>query len=53
MYDRGKAVNFATAFEIDEVIDPKDTRHWIISGLKSTPKPIPRTGKKRPFIDTW
>ena len=53
MYDRGKAVNFATAFEIDEVIDPKDTRHWIISGLKSTPKPISRAGKKRPFIDTW
>lgn len=53
MYDRGKAVNFATAFEIDEVIDPKDTRHWIISGLKSTPKPTPRAGKKRPFIDTW
>ncbi len=53
MYDRGKAVNYATAFELDEVIDPKDTRHWISSGLKSTPKPIPREGKKRPFIDTW
>jgi len=53
MYNRGKAVNYATAFEIDEVIDPKDTRHWISSGLKSTPKPIPREGKKRPFIDTW
>ncbi|MCH8257669.1 MAG: carbamoyl-phosphate synthase large subunit, partial [Proteobacteria bacterium] len=53
MYDRGKAVNFATAFEIDEVIDPKDSRHWIMSGLKSVPKPVPREGKKRPFIDTW
>ncbi|MEK9749844.1 MAG: carboxyl transferase domain-containing protein, partial [Pseudomonadales bacterium] len=53
MYDRGKAVNFATAFEIDEVIDPKDTRHWIMAGFKSMPKPIPREGKKRPFIDTW
>ena len=53
MYDRGKAVNFATAFEIDEVIDPKDSRHWIVSGLKSVPKPVPREGKKRPFIDTW
>ena len=53
MYDRGKAVNFATAFEIDEVIDPKDTRHWIMAGFKSTPKPVPREGKKRPFIDTW
>ena len=53
MYDRGKAVNFATAFEIDEVIDPKNTRHWIMAGFKSTPKPVPREGKKRPFIDTW
>jgi len=53
MYDRGKAVNFATAFEIDEVIDPKDTRHWIMAGFKSMPKPVPREGKKRPFIDTW
>ena len=53
MYDRGKAVNFATAFEIDEVIDPRDTRHWIVSGLKSIPKPAHREGKKRPFIDTW
>ncbi len=53
MYDRGKAVNFATAFEIDEVIDPMDTRHWILSGLKASPTPLQREGKKRPFIDTW
>ena len=53
MYNRGKAVNYATAFELDEVIDPMDSRHWIITGLKSSPKPAPRDGKKRPFIDTW
>ena len=53
MYDRGKAVNFATAFEIDEVIDPMDTRQWIMAGLKSAPEPAPREGKKKPFIDTW
>ncbi len=53
MYERGKAVNFATAFEIDEVIDPMETRQWIMAGLKSAPKPGPRTGKKKPFIDTW
>lgn len=53
MYDRGKAVNFATAFEIDEVIDPKDTRRWIMTALKSAPKPLPREGKKKHFIDTW
>ena len=53
MYERGKAVNFATAFEIDEVIDPQATRQWILAGLKSAPPPAPRTGKKKPFVDTW
>ncbi len=53
MYERGKAVNFATAFEIDEVIDPMATRQWILAGLKSAPKPPHRDGKKKPFVDTW
>ncbi len=53
MYDRGKAVNFATAFEIDEVIDPMETRHWITSALEAAPEPVKREGKKKPFIDTW
>ena len=53
MYDRGKAINFATAFEIDEVIDPIATRNWVLTGLKSAPKPPMREGKKKPFIDTW
>ena len=53
MYERGKAVNFATAFEIDEVIDPMTTRQWIMAGLKSAPTPPIRDGKKKPFIDTW
>ena len=44
MYDRGKAVNFATAFEIDEVIDPKILVTGS-AGFKSTPKPVPREGK--------
>jgi acetyl/propionyl-CoA carboxylase alpha subunit len=53
MYEHGKATNFASAFEIDDVIDPKDTRHWITSALRSIPAPEPRSGKKRPCIDTW
>ena len=53
MYERGKAVNFATAFEIDEVIDPMKTRQWIMAGLKSAPTPPIRDGKKKPFVDTW
>ncbi|MEM9035046.1 MAG: carboxyl transferase domain-containing protein [Actinomycetota bacterium] len=53
MYEHGKALNFATHFEIDDVIDPADTRRWITTALASAPPPAPRTGKKRPCIDTW
>ncbi len=53
MYQRGKAVNFATAFEIDDVIDPADSRRWILAALKASPKPAAREGKKRNFVDTW
>ena len=51
-YDLGKAVNPASAFEIDDVIDPADSRYWITRGLKSLP-PTTRDAKKRPNIDTW
>ena len=53
MYQRGKALNTASLFEIDDVIDPQDSRRWITGALRSVPAPSPRTGKKRPFIDTW
>lgn len=53
MYERGKAVNNATFFEFDDVIDPADTRTWIMAGLQSTLSAPPRQGKKRPCIDTW
>ncbi|HEY3702214.1 MAG TPA: carboxyl transferase domain-containing protein [Acidimicrobiales bacterium] len=53
MYRHGKALNTATYFEIDDVIDPADSRRWIIAALDSAPPPPGRTGKKRPCIDTW
>jgi len=53
MYEHGKALNTSTYFEIDDVIDPADSRRWILSALDSAPPPAPRTGKKRPNIDTW
>ncbi|MEM7218798.1 MAG: carboxyl transferase domain-containing protein [Pseudomonadota bacterium] len=52
-YERGKAVNTASHFEIDEVIDPADSRRWIAAALRAAPAPAPRTGKKRPNVDTW
>jgi acetyl/propionyl-CoA carboxylase alpha subunit/acetyl-CoA carboxylase carboxyltransferase component len=53
MYDRGKGVSMAQAFEIDDVIDPADSRGWITMALESAPAPRHREGKKRPHIDTW
>ncbi len=53
MYDRGKGVSMAQAFEIDDVIDPADSRRWIVMALESAPAPAPRNGKKRPHVDTW
>jgi acetyl-CoA carboxylase carboxyltransferase component len=50
LYDRGKAVNMAAYLEIDAVIDPMDTRKWIIKGFMSAPKRSAREGN-RPFID--
>jgi acetyl-CoA carboxylase carboxyltransferase component len=52
-YERGKAVNTASHFEIDDVIDPADSRRWITSALRSVPPVPPRAGKKRPSVDTW
>jgi acetyl-CoA carboxylase carboxyltransferase component len=34
MYERGKAVNMAAHFEIDAVIDPVESRHWILSAIE-------------------
>jgi acetyl-CoA carboxylase carboxyltransferase component len=53
LYANGKAVSIASVFEIDNVIDPADTRRWIMAGLRSVPKPPARTQKKRPCIDAW
>jgi acetyl-CoA carboxylase carboxyltransferase component len=53
LYANGKAVSIASVLEIDQVIDPAETRRWIMAGLRSVPKPEPRTHRKRPCIDAW
>ncbi|MDA1076130.1 MAG: ATP-grasp domain-containing protein [Proteobacteria bacterium] len=53
MYERGKAVNTASHFEIDDVIDPAESRTWISRALASVPARSRRAGKKRPNVDTW
>jgi acetyl-CoA carboxylase carboxyltransferase component len=34
-YDNGSAMNMAATLEIDAVIDPADTRAWLVRGLKA------------------
>ena len=53
LYANGKATSIASVFEIDNVIDPAETRRWIMAGLRSVPVPPERTTRKRPCVDTW
>jgi acetyl/propionyl-CoA carboxylase alpha subunit/acetyl-CoA carboxylase carboxyltransferase component len=53
LYQRGKALNVATHFAVDDVIDPADSRRWISGALRSTPPPARRITKKYPFVDSW
>jgi len=50
--ERGKAVNIASYLEIDSVIDPADTRKWIMQGIKSVPARRPQEAGHS-FIDPW
>jgi acetyl/propionyl-CoA carboxylase alpha subunit/acetyl-CoA carboxylase carboxyltransferase component len=52
-YARGKALSTATYFEVDEVIDPADSRKWVATGLLGAPRRPGHGGKRRPCIDTW
>jgi acetyl-CoA carboxylase carboxyltransferase component len=52
-YEHGRALNSASHFEIDDVIDPADSRRWITTMLASAPPAPRREGKKRPVVDTW
>ncbi len=53
-YERGRGVNMAAYFEIDDVIDPADTRRWVATLFDPTaPHWSATPGKRRPFIDTW
>ncbi|MFO1162254.1 MAG: carboxyl transferase domain-containing protein [Reyranellaceae bacterium] len=52
-YEAGKALNRSTNFMIDDVIDPAETRAWVVNMLAAIRPAPPRTGKKRPMIDAW
>ncbi|NPC58671.1 biotin carboxylase [Caenimonas sp. S4] len=49
-YENGQAMNMAATLEIDAVIDPAQTRDWLVNGLASaTHKEPPGTR----YVDTW
>ena len=53
MYAHGTAINMATHLEIDDVIDPAETRSVIAKLLRSSPVVSWRDGPRRPMIDPW
>lgn len=48
---RGTAVSMASLLEVDAVIDPAETRGWLIRGLRSHPNERP-SGRRR-MVDAW
>ena len=53
-YERGKGISMASYFEIDDVIDPVDTRRWIATLFDDrAPAWWQTPGKRRPNIDAW
>jgi acetyl-CoA carboxylase carboxyltransferase component len=53
-YEHGRGVNMAAYGEIDDVIDPADSRRWIAT-LFDPPAPDwrHRSAKRRPNVDAW
>jgi acetyl-CoA carboxylase carboxyltransferase component len=53
-YERGQGINMAAYGEIDDVIDPADSRKWIATLFAPDSGAWwERGGKKRPQIDAW
>ncbi|HKB55558.1 MAG TPA: carboxyl transferase domain-containing protein, partial [Ramlibacter sp.] len=49
-YENGQAMNMAATLEIDAVIDPADTRGWLVRGLASAGAMQPAGGR---YVDAW
>ena len=53
MHAQGRALSVATHFEIDDVIDPADSRKWITMAIMAhTPREI-GSAKTVSFVDPW
>lgn len=49
-YANGEAIHMAQTLEIDAVIDPAETRTWLVRGLASAGR---STQAASPYVDTW
>jgi len=49
-YEDGQALHMAQTLEIDAVIDPAETRSWLVRGLQSATAQRPPGGR---YVDTW
>jgi acetyl-CoA carboxylase carboxyltransferase component len=52
-YENGRGINMAAYGEIDDVIDPAESRRWIAMLVDEARDWRRRPGKKRPHVDTW
>jgi acetyl-CoA carboxylase carboxyltransferase component len=53
-YERGKGLSMASYGEIDDVIDPADSRRWIATLFDDAAQQWwQRPAKKRPYVDAW
>ena len=53
-YERGGGINMAAYGEIDDVIDPADSRRWIAQLFtERSGEWWKRPGKRRSFVDAW
>lgn len=49
-YENGEAIHMAQTLEIDAVIDPAETRTWLVRGLESATRALQPVS---PCVDTW
>ncbi|MGJ7528876.1 carboxyl transferase domain-containing protein [Variovorax sp. GB1P17] len=49
-YANGEAIHMAQTLEIDAVIDPAETRAWLVRGLNSATRVAQPVS---PYVDTW
>ncbi len=52
-YERGQGISMASYGEIDDVIDPADTRRWVRMLFDEPGEPWWRRESRRSFIDAW